>query len=441
MQSVSQNKAELAIPEAVTEQRQSRGLLRAFIALRHRNFRLFWFGQLISLIGTLMQTTAQAWLVLELTHSALLLGVVGALQFLPVMIFSLFGGVLADRLPKRRVLLFTQSSAMIQAFILWALVATGYVQLWHILVLATLLGLTNALDMPTRQAFVVEMVGREDLPNAVALNSSLFNMARIVGPGIGGLLIAWLGVAPLFLLNGISFIAVIIGLAMINLKSLHAVNLQDLKKGAPRQSTLQSLREGLAYVRRTPVVFLVIAVLGVVSLFGINFNVILPIFATDVLNVGAVGFGFISAAFGLGSLLSALWLAWGNNKPSMRQLLLGAIAFGVLESLFALSHWYILSLVLIAGVGFSQIALSATSNTTLQTVTPDYLRGRVMSVYMLVFAGSTPIGNLVIGELAHLWGAPIGLLICAGLSLIAAIVGWVLRAPAEKNLAESSLID
>jgi MFS family permease len=441
MQSVSQNKAELAIPEAVTEQRQSRGLLRAFIALRHRNFRLFWFGQLISLIGTWMQTTAQAWLVLELTHSALLLGVVGALQFLPVMIFSLFGGVLADRLPKRRVLLFTQSSAMIQAFILWALVATGYVQLWHILVLATLLGLTNALDMPTRQAFVVEMVGREDLPNAVALNSSLFNMARIVGPGIGGLLIAWLGVAPLFLLNGISFIAVIIGLAMINLKSLHAVNLQDLKKGAPRQSTLQSLREGLAYVRRTPVVFLVIAVLGVVSLFGINFNVILPIFATDVLNVGAVGFGFISAAFGLGSLLSALWLAWGNNKPSMRQLLLGAIAFGVLESLFALSHWYILSLVLIAGVGFSQIALSATSNTTLQTVTPDYLRGRVMSVYMLVFAGSTPIGNLVIGELAHLWGAPIGLLICAGLSLIAAIVGWVLRAPAEKNLAESSLID
>ena len=441
MQSVSQNKAELAIPETISEQQQSRGLLRAFIALRHRNFRLFWFGQLISLIGTWMQSTAQAWLVLELTHSAFLLGVVGALQFLPVMFLSLFGGVLADRLPKRRVLLFTQSSAMIQAFILWALVATGTVQLWHILVLATLLGLTNSLDMPTRQAFVVEMVGREDVPNAVALNSSLFNMARIVGPGIGGLIIAWLGVAPLFLLNALSFIAVIIGLALIDLKSLHTLNHLILKKEIPKQSTLQSLREGLAYVRRTPAVFLVIVVIGVISLFGINFNVVLPLFATDVLNSGPTGFGFISAAFGLGSLFSALWLAWGNNKPSIRQLLLGALAFCVLEAFFALSHWYILSLVLIAGVGFAQIAFSATSNTTLQTVAPDYLRGRVMSVYMLVFAGSVPLGNLLTGGMAHFLGAPLALLILAGISLIAAIVGWVLRAPAEKNLAESSLID
>src|SRR5881227_2707070 len=207
------------IPKA----QQAKGLLRAFLALRHRNFRLFWFGQLISLIGTWMQTTAQAWLVLELTHSAWLLGVVGALQFLPVMLLALFGGVLADRLPKRRVLLFTQSFAMLQAAVLWTLVATGEVRLWHVLVLAALLGLTNSVDMPTRQAFVVEMVGREDLPNAVALNSSLFNMARIVGPGIAGLLIAWLGVAPLFLLNAISFIPVIAGLALIDVKQLHAI--------------------------------------------------------------------------------------------------------------------------------------------------------------------------------------------------------------------------
>ncbi len=440
MQSLSHHSAELPVVEVVTEKQQSRGLLRTFIALRHRNFRLFWFGQMISLIGTWMQSIGQAWLVLELTHSAWLLGVVGALQFLPVMLLSLFGGVLADRLPKRKVLLFTQSFAMIQAFILWILIATGQVQLWHVLVLATMLGLTNSLDMPTRQAFVVEMVGREDLPNAIALNSSLFNMARIVGPGIGGLIIAWLGVAPLFLLNALSFIAVIVGLALIDLHSLHAVNHLELKRGTPKQSTLQSLREGLAYVRRTPAVFLVIAVIGVISLFGINFNVVLPLFATDVLHSGPTGFGFISAAFGLGSLFSALWLAWGNNKPSMRQLLLGAIAFSVLEALFALSHWYILSLVLIAGVGFAQIAFSATSNTTLQTVAPDYLRGRVMSVYMLVFAGSVPLGNLLTGGLAHLWGAPLALLILAGISLIAAVVGWVLRAPAEKNLAETTLI-
>src|SRR5690242_2709771 len=232
MQSLSHNPPELPVAELVPQQQpaRTRGLLRAFIALHHRNFRLFWFGQLISLIGTWMQSIGQAWLVLELTHSAWLLGIVGALQFLPVMFLSLFGGVLADRLPKRRVLLFTQSLAMIQALILWILVATGQVQLWHVLVLASMLGLTNSLDMPTRQAFVVEMVGREDLPNAVALNSSLFNMARIVGPGIGGLIIAWFGVAPLFLLNALSFIAVIIGLALIDLKRLHALSHLALKK-------------------------------------------------------------------------------------------------------------------------------------------------------------------------------------------------------------------
>src|SRR3989449_4184259 len=227
--------------EQKSQQQQVKGLLRTFVALRHRNFRLFWFGQLISLTGTWMQSIGQAWLILELTHSAWLLGVLGALQFLPVMLLSLFGGVLADRLPKRKVLLFTQSFAMLQAVLIWALVASGQVHIWHVLVLAALLGLTNSLDMPTRQAFVVEMVGREDLPNAIALNSSLFNMARIVGPGIGGLIIAWAGVAPLFLLNAISFIPVIIGLALIDLRGLYARKEHIVGgKGAsaPRQSTI-----------------------------------------------------------------------------------------------------------------------------------------------------------------------------------------------------------
>jgi len=441
MQALSHDSAE--IPAVViSEEQQARGLLRAFIALRHRNFRLFWFGQLISLIGTWMQSTAQAWLVLELTNSAWWLGVVGALQFLPVLLFALFGGVLADRLPKRTVLLFTQSSAMLLALLLWVLVITGEVRLWNVLILAALLGLTNALDMPTRQAFVVEMVGREDLPNAVALNSSLFNMARVIGPGIGGILIAWLGIAPLFLLNGISFIAVIIGLAMINMHELRAqVKHEALQNGTHKPGTFQSLREGLAYVKNTPSVLLVIVVVGIVSLFGINFNVVLPLFATAVLHAGPEGFGFISATFGLGSLLSALWLAWGNNRPSMSHLMLGAIAFGILEALFAISQLYVLSLVLIAGVGFAQIAFSALANTTLQTVTPDHLRGRVMSVYMMVFAGSTPLGNLFIGGLAILFSAPIALLAGAILSLIAAVGGWILRKPAEKSLAESSPID
>lgn len=419
---------------------QVSGFFRAFVALRHRNFRLFWCGQLISLIGTWMQTIGQSWLVLQLTHSAWLLGVVGALQFLPVMLLSLFGGVIADTFPKRKILLFTQSFATLQALILWILVATHTVQIWHVLVLAALLGLTNAADMPTRQAFVPEMVGREDLPNAIALNSSLFNMARIVGPGIGGLLIAWLGVAPLFLLNTISFIPVILGLALINPKTLHAIVRKQADTATDKQNTWQSLREGFAYIRRTPSVFMIIAVIGTISLFGINFNVVLPLFATDVLHVGPAGFGFISSALGVGALISALWLAWQNKNQSYSHMMIAAIIFCVLEMVFALSSLYMLSLLLIATVGFTQIAFSATANTTLQTVTPDHLRGRIMSVYLLVFAGSVPLGNLFTGGLAHFFGAPVALLAGGGLSLIAAIVGWFLRSTAEKSVAESEFI-
>lgn len=412
----------------------SSGFRRAFIALRHRNFRLFWTGQLVSLIGTWMQTTGQAWLVLQMTKSAWALGLVGALQFLPVTFFALFGGVLADRIPKRKVILFTQSFSLVQAAVLWLLIATGTVQLWHIYVLAILLGLTNAVDMPTRQAFVVELAGREDLPNAIALNSSVFNLARIIGPGLGGLLIAWLGMSPLFLLNALSFIPAIIGLAMIDVTRLQASARQRIEA---RVGTFSSIREGLAYIKRTPAVFLVIVVIGTISLFGINFNIVLPLFATTVLNAGPEGFGFLSAMFGVGSLFAALWLAWSNQKPNIRAMLLASILFGVLEALFALSHLYVLSLLLIAAVGFVQITFAAIANTLLQTVTPDHLRGRVMGVYMLVFNGSIPLGNLFTGGLAHLFGAPIALLAGAAPSLIAAIAGWMFRASAEKDVAKS----
>jgi MFS family permease len=430
--SAEQGTSSIAVPQ------QSKGLMRAFVALRHRNYRLFFFGQMISLIGTWMQSIGQSWLVLEITHSAWQLGLVGALQFLPVMFLSLFGGVFADRWPKRRMLLFTQSAAMVQAIILWALIASGTVQLWHIYVLATILGLTNCIDMPTRQAFVVEMVGREDLPNAVALNSSIFNLARIIGPGIGGIIIAVSGVIALFLLNALSFIAVIIGLALINVGELHAQSTKNRASGN-RQKTFSSLGEGLKYVRHTPSVLLVILVVGMISLFGINFNVVLPLFATDVLHVGALGFGFISSAFGIGSLLSALWIAWGNSRPHIKRLLISTLFFCVLEAFFAISHIYPLSLTLIAAVGFSQIAFTALANTTLQTVAPDHLRGRVMSVYMVFFAGSVPLGNLLTGWLAGLYGASTALLICAMLSLVCALAGWIWLKPAEKDLAESAL--
>ncbi len=443
MQPIDSSSQEQVMPEVLIGQEQyarvqARGMRRTFSALRHRNYRLFFFGQMISQIGTWMQTTAQAWLVLELTHSALLLGLVVVLQYLPVMVFSLFGGVLADRVPKRTLLLVTQSVALVQAAILWILVVTGTVQIWHIMLLAALLGITNALDTPTRQAFVGEMVGREDLPNGIALNSSLVNIARVLGPGLGGVLIALLGVAPLFLLNTISFIAVIIGLVMIDQRTLHA--LPNRRTDEKKLGTFQSLREGLSYVWHMPTVLLVIGVIGVIVLFGVNFNVMLPLFATDVFHAGPVGYGFISAAYGLGALFSALWVAWGNHTPSIRSLLVAAFAFSVLEIAFALSHVYILSFPLLAGVGFAQIVMSTTANTTIQTVTPNYLRGRVISVYLLVYAGSLPLGNLLAGGLTTLFGAPIAFLIGGSLCFIAAIIGWLLRKPAEKSLAESATI-
>jgi MFS family permease len=434
------------VPESVPERdtppifpprQPDKGLLRAFTSLRHRNFRLFWFGQMISLTGSWMQGIGQTWLVLELTHSAWQLGLVGALQSLPVLLFSLVGGVLADRWPKRRVLLWTRSAAMVQALLLWALIATGTIQLWHVYGLALLLGLMDCLGKPAGQAFVVELVGREDLPNAVALNSLLLNLTRIVGPGVGGIIIAASGVAMLFLLNGLSFIAAIGGLALINSRELHAQAHHDSTAGA-RQTTWQRLREGVDYVRRTPAVSLVILVVGLVLLFGSNFNVVLPLVAIDVLRVGASGFGFLSAAFGVGSLLAALWLAWGNQQPTIRGVLIGSLVFGAVEAMFALSHIYLLSLALIASVGGAEIAFDTLATTTLQTVAPDHLRGRVMSVCILFFDGSVPLGYLLMGWLAGRYGASSALLIGAVLSLMVVGGGWMWRKPVEKNVAASA---
>jgi len=413
------------------------GLLRTVAALRHRNYRLYWFGQLVSLMGTSMQTIGQAWLVLMLTHNAFQLGLVGALQFLPVLLFSIFGGVFADRWPKRRVLLVTQSAAMLQAILLWALTASGTVQLWQIYLLAMLLGLTSSLDMPARSAFVVELVGREDLPNAVALNSTLLNLTRIVGPGLGGVLIAAGGVTTLFLLNALSFLAVIVGLALMKPGELHTLARHHNGAGE-RQSTWQSLREGMGYVWKTPAVVLVILVVGLVLLFGANFAVVLPLFATNVLHVGATGFGFLSAALGVGALLAALWLAWSHQQPTIRRVLAGMLVFAGLEAVFAVSRVYLLSVVLLAGVGAAEAVFGALATTTLQTIAPDHLRGRVVSVYILFFTGSIPPGYLLAGWLSSRFGASTGLLICALLCMLVVGAGWLWRRPAEKDLAASA---
>lgn len=422
---------------------QERGLLRAFASLRHRNYRLYWFGQLISLIGTGMQTTGQAWLVLELTHSGLQLGLVGALQYLPVLLFTIFGGVFADRWSKRRILLVTQSIFMIQALLLWILAATGDVQLWQIYVLAMLLGLTSCLDQPARSAFIVEMVGREDLANAVALNSTLLSLTRIVGPGFAGIIIAASGVTQLFLLNALSFLAMIVALAMIDTRSLFAQGFRTGSKSEPGgegkpQNTWQSLREGVDYVMKAPPVVLLILVIGLVLLFGANYNVVLPLIATDVLHVGARGFGFLSASMSIGSLVAALWLAWSNARPTIRRVLLGTLIFGVLETGFALSRVYLLSLALIASVGAMETIFGALTITAIQIVVPDHLRGRVISVYILFFTGSIPFGSLLAGWLSSLYGVSVGLIICMMLSLLTTAVGWIWRKPAEQHYTESA---
>lgn len=426
----------MAVPAApVVPFRPTRRHLRLPPALRHRNFRLFWTGQLVSLVGTWMQSVAQAWLVLSLTGDPFVLGLVAAVQFLPVLVFGLVGGVVADQLPKRPTLVATQSAAMILAFVLGALTATGVVAVPHVLALAFLLGCVNAVDMPTRQAFVVEMVGRDAVVNAVALNSAIFNAARIVGPALAGLIIGATGIAVAFVLNGLSFLAVIAGLLLMRPEELHPAPTLARPEGLAELA--EQLAEGLRYVRRTPPVLLAVAVVGVVSTAGMNFSVIVPVVAQEVLRVGATGYGFLMAASGLGALTAAgLLAAVGRSEPWV--IVLGGGLLGALEVAFGFSGSFPLSLVLLYGVGLGGIAMTATANSTIQLSTPDRLRGRVLSVYTTIFAGSTPLGSLAVGAIAGAAGAPVAAAAGGLVSLAAAIAGglwWRRRAPRGRRLA------
>lgn len=399
-------------------------LPRGLSALRHRNFRLFWSGQLVSLIGTWMQSIAQGWLVLQLTHSnAFALGVVSAFQFLPVLVFGLFGGLIADALPKRPTLYATQGTMMVLAFILAALTYTNVVHVWHVVALATLLGFANAVDMPTRQAFVMDMVGREDVGNAIALNSAAFNAARIVGPAIAGLAIALVGTATCFLLNGISFLAVLGGLALMRDHELKSRPRADVERSP--SAMVENMAEGLRYVGGTPVVLLAVVVVGLVSTVGMNFNVLVPVLASDVLHVGATGYGFLMTAMGIGSLVSALAIAF-SGRPSRRVLLVGAFLMGLLQVAVGLVRFFPLALVAMFGVGAAAIAMTATANTLIQLSVPDALRGRVMSVYTTVFAGSTPIGSLMTGGLASGFGTLAAFIFEGAFSMAATVGGYAL---------------
>jgi MFS family permease len=380
-------------------------------ALNHRDFRLFLSGQLVSLIGTWMQSVAQSWLVLELTNSPFKLGLIGTLQFGPMLCFSFVAGAIADRLPKRRLIIGTQTALMLQAFVLALLAWLGHVRYWHVAVLAACYGLANTLDMPARQSFIVEMTSKDDLTNAIALNSAMFNGARMVGPAVAGLLVDRFGVAPAFGLNGLSFVAVIL--------ALRAMRTQGLPREREGTTVRQDIAAGLRYAIGTPRVALILSALLAVSLFVINHNVLVPLLARDVLHEGAHGFGLLMASLGSGAIVGALALAVAGQSRLPLSLLIGAgaAASTLTLALGAIRH-FPAAVALLVLTGLAQIVFMASCNTTLQMEVPDRLRGRVMSLYAFVFVGVTPIGSFFVGTVAEWFGVSAAYTAGGGLGLI-----------------------
>lgn len=390
-------------------------------AFRHRNFRLFYGGQAVSLVGTWMQQVAQGWLVLQLTGDPFMLGVIATAQFGPVLILGLFGGVFADQLPKRKTLIATQISAMVLALALFGLTVTGTVQVWHVAVLAVLLGITNSFDMPTRQAFSVEMVGREDVANAVGLNSALFNASRILGPAAAGLTIGAFDISIAFLVNGLSYLAVIAAYLMMRDGEMRTVGKAD-RAGNVRE-VFGNLAEGLRYVRQTPLVLLGVTVVGLVATFGMNFSVLVPALADHVLHVGATGYGFLMAASGVGATVAALGVAF-SRRVGPRPIVVGAVLLGLASIVLGWSTFYPLSLLAMVFAGAGGIAMAATANTTIQLAVPDELRGRIMSVYTTTFAGSVPFGGLLMGAVASRWSTPLALVVGGVVSTVIGVAAW-----------------
>ncbi len=375
-------------------------LKQTFRALRNPNYRLFWFGQVISMVGTWMQRIGQAWLVLRLTNSPLALGIVTACQTLPVLFFALFGGVIADRLPKRRLLVITQGIMLIQASLLALLTAGGWINLVQLYVLAAVLGTASAIDNPARQAFVKEMVGPDDVPNAVALNSIVMNTARLIGPALGGLTIAAIGVAGCFGLNAVSFVGALGALLLMRAERFYEV------PSPARGKMLTQIGEGLRYVVQTPDIALVMLLMGVIGTFGYNFTVLLPLIAQYVLHAGPIGFGTLTSAMAIGSLIAAFSIAY-SGRVTQRTLLTGAAGFSILLLCLSLTNIWAVTVVVLVALGFFSIVFTTTANSRLQILTPPQLRGRVMSLYTMLFLGSTPIGSVVLGTLAERQGVQV----------------------------------
>jgi len=389
-----------------------------FAALKHYNYRLWFGGQMVSLMGTWMQSTAQGYLIYQLTGSPAYLGLVGFFGGLPSWLFTLFGGVVADRLPRRTLLVITQSAMMVLAFILAGLTFTDIVQPWHIIVLAFLLGVANAFDAPARTAFILELVPREDMTNAIAMNSTMFNIGTVVGPSIAGLTYAAFGPGWCFTLNGISFIAVIVALLFMRI--------QPVERPPRSASVLADLKEGLHYVATNRLIIILTSAVGLVSIFGIGMMTLLPAWAADVLHGDVTTNGLLVSARGFGALISALMLAsLGKRKIRGKLWTVGSFLMPVMMFAMAWVRWLPLSLVTLVAIGWSFMMMMNNSNAMVQSQMPDHLRGRVMSIYTLVFFGSMPLGSLLAGSVAEKFGEPITVMLSAGVLMVLAVAAWV----------------
>ena len=385
---------------------------RTFRSLRIRNYRLFFIGQLISVTGTWMQTVAQSWLVLNLTDSGVALGVTVALQFLPMLLFGMWGGLLADRSDKRKLLIAMQVAGGLLALVLYGLVAADAAALWHVYVLAFLLGVVTMVDMPTRQAFVIEMVGPDEVPNAVGLNSAMYNLGRILGPTAAGVTIAALGLAPAFLANAISFIPVVVALMMMRTDELHRRERAERRRG--------EVRAGLIYAWREPTLRSTLVLVGVLGMFGFNFIVILPLLAKFTFGGDAGLYSLLTALMAGGSLTGAL-ISASRSRPTPNMLVGAGVAFGVLMLATAAAPTAWVAGVVLVGVGVAMMLFMATANTLLQLNSDPAMRGRVMALYGLLFLGSTPVGGPLLGWISEQWGPRVGIALGGSLSLAAAL--------------------
>lgn len=391
-----------------------------FAALRHRNFRLWFVGQMLSLMGTWMQSVAQGWVVYEMTGSELALGTITFFGSLPTLFLMLPAGALADRIPRRRLLVITQTAMMLQAFVLSFLAATHVLRVWHVGLLAFCLGILNSFDAPARQAMAVEMVDdRRDLMNAVALNSTMFNMARVVGPAVGGIVLALMGPAWCFGLNGLSFVAVILALL--------SMQFPPFERQPQVEPTLTQVRVGLQYILSNPDIRSMVSLVGVSQLFGFMYAVLLPAYASQVLQVGETGLGTLNAATGIGALVGSLTVAsLGHSRRQGTLLTLGSFLFPAAVLLLAVSNSLAFSMGCLALAGMGFVAQSATINTLIQNKIPDELRGRVMAVYSLMFFGTTPFSALLAGSLGQSLGVRAGVAIGAGVTMLFTIAVFLL---------------